>query len=68
MNNEELEIELIALRKIADKALAIIRADKKTTHTNGKAKKIDRVADITARILTGTLKPMNLKRKKAPRS
>ena len=63
MNNEELEIELIALRKIVDKALSIIRSDKKPQK---KTKKIDGIAGIKARILTGSLKPMNLKRKRAP--
>ncbi|MEZ2446074.1 hypothetical protein AB6805_30370 [Chitinophaga sp. RCC_12] len=62
---EILEIEILALRKIADKALAIIREGKKPSRAKAPSKKADGEADLRARILTGHLKPARLKKKKA---
>lgn len=55
---DKLEINALALRKIADTVLEQVQALKAGTTAPGrKRKKIDRVADIKARILAGRIKP-----------
>jgi len=61
---EKLEIEALALRKIADSVLQQVQAAKKDAAPaqsgkgrKRKAVKVDRVASLTARILTGKRKP-----------
>lgn len=64
MDIEELEIEILAIRKIADKVLALISASKKSAPAKCRVEKIDGVAGLTARLLTGRMKPDKLKKKK----
>lgn len=64
MDTEQLIIELLALRKIADNVLGQIRAESKSARPKGKSKKVDGVADLTARIVTGGMKPTKLKKRK----
>lgn len=52
-----LEQDAVALRKIADTVLARVKALQKPSPARGrKAKKIDKVADLKARVISGHIK------------
>lgn len=55
----ELEQNVLALRKMADLVLGQVRAEKAAAPARAKpsTKKVDGVADLKARILTGHIKP-----------
>ena len=63
---EKLEIDALALRKIADSFLQQLEAvKKKTASAQGrkrKAVKVDRMAAIKARVLSGRRKPENIQK------
>lgn len=63
MKSEELEINILALRKIADTLLQQVRADKKSASAKGRKKKVISMADLKSRVLTGGMKPAALKNK-----
>lgn len=64
MDTEKLIIDVLALRKIADNVLGQLRAEPNSARSKGKSKKVDGVADLTARIVTGGIKPTRLKKRK----
>lgn len=59
---DNLEINVLALRKIADKVLAQIAVEKSTAPARAKRRKNDDVAALMERVLTGKLKPQKAKK------
>jgi len=65
---EKLEIDALALRKIADSFLQQVQAARKGAASaqgrKRKPTKEERIASITARILSGRMKPDNIRKSK----